>query len=162
MPRHRLLTSTTALMGAVLAATLVWSAPARAQSGQVYRCGDTYQQVPCESGKAVDVADTRDAKQQKDAAAALAKDQQTAEKLRQERLARDKATPVQTAPAGITPAPLAKPEAAAGDRPECKLPPGHGRKPAHGKARKDCQPLPTVTSPKPPKAPKADTKKDAR
>lgn len=88
-------------------------AAAQAQPA-VYRCGQTYQQVPCATGagQAVDAADARTAAQREDARAAASAERQQARTLAAERREREKATAVQTAPMGIA-APSAEDAASA-------------------------------------------------
>ena len=77
-----------------------------ASAQNVYRCGNTYSQTPCPSGKSLDVTDSRtaDQKKQTDAAAASsakAGDNMEKTRLAQEKrdLAANKARPVVIAPA---------------------------------------------------------------
>ena len=77
-----------------------------ASAQNVYRCGNTYSQTPCPTGKSLDVTDSRtaDQKKQTDAAAASsakAGDNMEKTRLAQEKrdLAANKARPVVIAPA---------------------------------------------------------------
>jgi hypothetical protein len=78
------------------------SVPALAQQ-VVYRCGQTYQQMPCpaEPAKPLDLADRRTPAQQQEARAAAMADRRQARELAAERKARDKAITPQAAPMGI-------------------------------------------------------------
>ena len=61
-----------------------------ASAQNVYRCGNTYSQTPCDNGKTIDVTDSRTAAQQKQAAAATSNRVAQAGVLEKERLAREK------------------------------------------------------------------------
>jgi len=67
-----------------LLASLV-AAPSFAQT--VYRCGNTYSQVACAQGRAVDTDDSRSAGQQAEARRVAADDRRRADDMRRERLA---------------------------------------------------------------------------
>ena len=61
------------------------AAPAVAQS--VYRCGNTYSQVACTQGRAVDVEDSRSPAQQAEARRVAADERQLAAQMQRDRLA---------------------------------------------------------------------------
>lgn len=61
-------------------------ASAAASAQTVYRCGNSYSQNPCPNGVALDVADPRTPAQRAEAAAAAARDKQTANALEKTRL----------------------------------------------------------------------------
>jgi hypothetical protein len=56
-----------------------------AQAQQVYRCGKTYNQIPCPSGTAVDTSDARTQKQRVDSQKATARDTELANHLEKAR-----------------------------------------------------------------------------
>ena len=94
----------------------IGSMSTRAIAQNVYRCGNTYSQTPCPSGKSLDVTDSRtaDQKKQTDAAAAtsaMAGDNMEKTRLAQEQrdLAANKARPVVIAPA-VVPKVAAEPQ----------------------------------------------------
>ena len=66
------------------------SIPTWSNAQNLYRCGNTYSQTPCDNGKAIDVTDSRTAAQQKQAAAANSNRMAQAGALEKERLAREK------------------------------------------------------------------------
>jgi hypothetical protein len=116
--------------------------------GQVFRCGQSYQQVPCEGGKPVDVDDGRDAAQQRQAQAAAAGDRRLAEQLAAERRARETA---ERRPGGAAAIALPAQAKASQPLPDCTEPAGHA-KAGHAnkkKARKDCLSAPVYLAPKP-------------
>lgn len=88
-------------MKASLAATLILACMAPAGAATVYRCGQTYQQVPCAGASAVEVADPRSADQRKSAKEAAEADRRQAKDLAAERREREKAATPQREPMGI-------------------------------------------------------------
>jgi hypothetical protein len=102
---------------------------------KVYRCGQTYQQVPCATdttGQAVDAQDPRNAEQRKAARASAAADKRQAKTLATERVQREKAIQPQQAPLVIGQKP-AEPAASA---------PTPGADKPHSKKRKNKAPEP--------------------
>lgn len=121
---HRCLVLTVAFLGIAVVAS-------RAGAGEkkIYRCGQTYQQVPCAADSAasaqlVNASDPRTADQRADAKAAAAADKQQAKALLAEREQREKSTSQQQAPMG-TSMKSAEPAASA---PEPGDPRPHARK----------------------------------
>lgn len=95
-----------ALVLACLGCGLIGGA-AQAADSKVYRCGQTYQQVPCAadaaaSGQAINTSDARSAEQRADARAAASADKQQAKALAAERQRREKAIQPQQAPMGTS------------------------------------------------------------
>jgi hypothetical protein len=88
-------------MKAPFAATLILACIAPAGAATVYRCGQTYQQVPCAGASAVEVADPRSADQRKSAREAVEADRRQAKELAAERREREKAATPQREPMGI-------------------------------------------------------------
>ncbi|HSI59065.1 MAG TPA: hypothetical protein VLA16_16005, partial [Ideonella sp.] len=91
-----------------------------AQAGPttVYRCGQTYQQVPCKDGQAVVVNDPRDPAQRQAAQQAATAERRAAEDLAAQRREREKALQPQTRAAGVAPAvAAAEPAASAAGKP---------------------------------------------
>jgi hypothetical protein len=85
------------------AAVCCWgvaSAPAWA-GATVYRCGQTYQDRPCEGAQALSVDDSRDADQRAQAKQVAASEKRLAKNLADERRSREKFTQPQTRAAGI-------------------------------------------------------------
>ncbi|HEV8691364.1 MAG TPA: hypothetical protein VGQ91_13775 [Ideonella sp.] len=115
---------TKTLLAAALALSAAWGAAAE---DKIYRCGQTYQQVPCEQGQAIDASDTRTEAQRRDARAAVKADQQQAKDLVAERREREKAIKPQREPLTVG----AKPAEAAASAPSSP-PHGHPKK-KHGK-----------------------------
>jgi hypothetical protein len=77
-----------ALLGCLLLAPL-----AAAAQQNVYRCGQTYQQSPCErGGQAVEVDDSRSDAERKAARSVASDEAKLGNALQRERLAREKAT----------------------------------------------------------------------
>lgn len=100
-----------------------------AAENKIYRCGQTYQQVPCPadgaaSAQVVNAGDPRTAEQRSDAKAAAAADKQQAKALVAERAQREKTAQPQLAPMG-TSMRAAEPAASA---PEAGEPRTHARK----------------------------------
>ena len=111
---------TKSMLAAALTALVSVSASAE---GKIYRCGQTYQQVPCEEGQAIDASDSRTAAQRREAQAAVKSDQQQAKELAAERRDREKAIKPQREPlaTGVRPAELpASAPAPAGHPPKKK------------------------------------------
>lgn len=77
MGRLYLLTAT------LLAGTFSAEAPAQ----PVFRCGNSYSQVPCADGRTVDVADPRGPAQQAEALRVAVSERALAESLRRDRMA---------------------------------------------------------------------------
>lgn len=105
------------------------NATAGAADNKIYRCGQTYQQVPCAadaaaSGQAINANDARSAEQRSEARAAASADKQQARALIAERQQREKAIQPQQAPMG-TSMKGAEPPASA---PEPGAPPQHSKK----------------------------------
>ena len=69
--------------------TVLCLAGAAAWAQTVYRCGNSYSQTPCPNAVALDVADPRTPAQRDEAAAAAARDAQTANALESSRLAEE-------------------------------------------------------------------------
>lgn len=89
----------------VLAASTAAAAP-------IYRCGNTYSQLPCpEGGKVVEATDPRSAAQRAEARRLAAAERKAADERERERKARDAAA--QTAPGALSPAPAADAASAA-------------------------------------------------
>jgi len=74
----------------MLVGLLVSTGPALGNT-TVYRCGQTYQQVPCKDGQAVDVTDARDPAQRAAAQQLAAAERRAADELSAERRERDQA-----------------------------------------------------------------------
>jgi hypothetical protein len=74
---------------------------AHAADGAVYRCGQTYQQQPCDGGQAVGATDARTADQRRDAQAAAAAERRQASGLAAARREREKQTAPQAEPVVI-------------------------------------------------------------
>lgn len=72
-----------------IVSTVLWLACTAATAQTVYRCGNSYSQTPCPNGVALDVADPRTPAQRAEAAAAAARDTQTANALEKTRLAEE-------------------------------------------------------------------------
>ena len=71
---------------------LLCGAALLAQAQTVYRCGPdgrSYADSPCKDGRTVDVSDARSTEQARSAATAAQREQQMADSLRRERLARE-------------------------------------------------------------------------
>lgn len=91
---------------------LALAGSAHGADGAVYRCGQTYQQRPCEGGQALDASDDRTAEQRREAELAAAAERRQAKELIAQRRAREKQTPVQAQPM-VTGARPAEPAASA-------------------------------------------------
>lgn len=63
----------------------------RARGQIVYRCGNSYSQIPCPGGQTVQVDDTRDAQQKRQTDEAVRQDAKQAQLLEKKRLAQEKA-----------------------------------------------------------------------
>ena len=61
-----------------------------ASAQNVYRCGNTYSQTPCPSGKSLDVTDSRTADQKKQTDAAAASSAKAGDNMEKTRLAQEK------------------------------------------------------------------------
>ena len=103
-------------------------AAAHAADGGVYRCGQTYQQVPCEEGQAIDASDSRTAAQRREAQAAVKSDQQQAKERAAERREREKAIKPQREPLATGVRPVELPASA-------PAPAGHPPKKKNGKGK---------------------------
>jgi hypothetical protein len=116
-----------ALVAAQSAALI--ASPAQAQSAAVYRCGQTYQQLPCDRAQPVDVKDDRSRSQHQDAKEAATAERRLAKDLAAERRERDKSIKPQTEPLGIGLRPDEQPAsaAAAGAKPHGKKKPRKGQ-----------------------------------
>jgi len=112
---------TTTLLTAALALCAAGSATAE---DKIYRCGQTYQQVPCEQGQVIDANDHRTEAQRRDAHAAAKASKQQAKDLEAERHEREKANKPQTEPMEIGGAEPAEPAASEA----YATPRGHHRK----------------------------------
>lgn len=100
---------------------LVLATAASAADGTVYRCGPTYQQVPCAGGQAIDADDPRSAGQRREARATAAAERRQAHELAAERRAREKQVPAQQQPMGLGLKPAEPPASApASARPSTK------------------------------------------
>ena len=80
---------------------LALAGTAGAAGSGIYRCGQTYQQQPCEGGQAVDANDARSAEQRRDAESAAAAERRQAGSLVAERREREKQVLPQPAPVVI-------------------------------------------------------------
>lgn len=80
---------------------LTLAGTAGAAGSGIYRCGQTYQQQPCEGGQAVDANDGRTADQRRDAESAAAAERRQASTLAAERREREKQIVPQPAPVVI-------------------------------------------------------------
>jgi hypothetical protein len=107
----------------IVAALAACGAAAASAEDKVYRCGQTYQQVPCAQGEVIDASDKRTEAQRHDANAAAKAEKQQAKDLEAERHQREKALKPQTEPVAIGAEPV---EPAASD--SFATPPGHPRK----------------------------------
>ncbi len=109
------------LLALVCGASLAWGGDAT-----VYRCGQTYQQVPCttdKTGQAINANDPRSAEQRKDARATATADKRQAKTLAAERVQREKTIQPQQAPLliGVKPTePAASAPASGADKPHSK------------------------------------------
>ncbi len=129
----------------LLIAWLLAVGPAMAADAPVYRCGQTYQQLPCAGGQAVDATDERSPDQQRDARAAAAAERRQAAELAAERQAREKQTPLQRQPMGTGLKPATPPASA-----PAAAPTRHPKK-KRGKARPEDE-TPRYLAPAPPKS----------
>lgn len=117
-------------LGLVYLGILAMAAPhAGAAEKKIYRCGQTYQQVPCPadgaaSAQVVNASDSRTSEQRSDAKAAAAADKQQAKALEAERVQREKAAQPQQAPMGTS----MKPAEAGASAPEAAEPRTHARR----------------------------------
>ena len=100
-------------MKAPLAASLILASMASAGATTVYRCGQTYQQVPCAGASAVEVADPRSADQRKSAREAAEADRRQAKDMAAERREHEKTATSQRAPMGILVKPADEPASSA-------------------------------------------------
>lgn len=91
------------LLASTALATLGAASAAHA-AAPVYRCGNTYQQMPCADGRPLDVADVRDTEQRRQAERAAAAEQRSATALAAENRARDKSIQPQRRAVGVAPA----------------------------------------------------------
>jgi hypothetical protein len=90
----------------------VVGATAHAADGAIYRCGQSYQQHPCDGGQAVNAGDARTTDQRRDANAAAAAERRQAAGLADERRDRERQMPKQAQPM-VTGARPAEPAASA-------------------------------------------------
>jgi hypothetical protein len=114
---------------ACVGALVIAGHSASASEKKVYRCGQTYQQVPCPaeagaSGQAINANDPRSAEQRADARAAAAADKRQAKALAAERQQREKAIRPQQSPMGTSLKPGEPPASA----PETGAPKTHAKK----------------------------------
>ncbi|NCP39438.1 MAG: hypothetical protein GW848_02885 [Rhodoferax sp.] len=58
---------------------------------EIYRCGNSYSQMPCAQGKVLNIDDSRDAARKKEVDAATRRDNQLANQLEHERLLQEQA-----------------------------------------------------------------------
>ena len=72
----------------ILVATLVISTGAAAQN--VYKCGNSYSQIPCTNATRLAAGDARTAAQKKESDKAVSRDMQAAKSMEKERLAEEK------------------------------------------------------------------------
>ncbi len=78
-------------------AALSLASAAATHAEEIYRCGNSYSQVPCAQGKVLTIDDSRDAIRKKEADAATRRDAQLAKQLEHERLQQEQAlTPKST------------------------------------------------------------------
>jgi len=91
---------------------LVLAATAHSADSPIYRCGQTYQQHPCEGGQAVKASDERTNDQRRGAEAAASAERRQANELTAERRDRERQTPMQGQPM-VTGAKPAEPAASA-------------------------------------------------
>jgi hypothetical protein len=125
-----------------------------ASSQNVYRCGNTYSQTPCPSGKALDVTDTRTADQKKQTDAASANSAKAGDAMEKSRLAQEKRDMAANKARPPAAAPVAVAKAAAEPQPR-----------THAKRKKKTSPYFTAQAPrekkekKPAKAKKAASTK---
>jgi hypothetical protein len=117
----------------VVCCTSLWLSPALATT--VYRCGQTYQDHPCEGAQTLTVDDSRDAQQRAQAKDVATAERRLAKTLADERRARDKSARPQAQAAGIPPPSSALPD----PQPEPAADCGKGR----GKSKKS-KATPTV------------------
>jgi hypothetical protein len=80
----------------------MWTATASAQT--IYRCGNTYSQIPCGDGHSLTVDDSRTAQQKSQTDAATAQTRNLALQLERERVALEKAAMVAGPPQSPDPA----------------------------------------------------------
>ncbi|MEK8031677.1 hypothetical protein AACH06_12685 [Ideonella sp. DXS29W] len=137
-----------AIAGFVIVMAGGWAAPGQAADKTVYRCGQTYQQVPCgpataASASAINTQDTRTADQRADAKAAVTADKRRAQSLAAERRERNKALQPQQAPMGLGARVADEPSHHAASSPTS----GHSKK---RKKKKEPEPERYVPPPKPP------------
>lgn len=113
-----MITSLKFVRAGCISAALAASACAWAGDGNpIYRCGQTYQQVPCDGGQTVDAADPRSADQRRDARDAAAADRRQAANLAAERREREKQVAVQRQPMGTSLKTAERPASAPGAEP---------------------------------------------
>lgn len=112
-PRRRATLSTCLALLAAAPAAMATAAPS-AGATTVYRCGQTYQQVPCQNGQAVTVDDARDPAQRQAAQQSAAADRHAADALAAERAKREQGLqPVGRSTAAKRPAASATPTTSA-------------------------------------------------
>lgn len=91
------------LRAAPVLLALALLAPAGAAEPPVYRCGNTYQQVPCPEGRTVEVGDIRSTAQRREAERTAAAEQKAAAALAAENQAREHALKPQRRAVGVVP-----------------------------------------------------------
>ena len=125
-----------------------------ASAQNVYRCGNTYSQTPCPSGKSLDVTDNRSADQKKQTDAAAANSAKAGDNMEKSRLAQEKRDMAASKARPVVVIPAAVPKVAAEPQPR-----------AHAKRKKKASPYFTAQAPrekkekKPAKAKKVATAK---
>ena len=97
----------------LVSALLLCSVSMTLQAQQVYRCGQTYSQIPCPGGREVNTRDVRTPKQRADARKAAVRDSVLAEELQKARQQEEA-----MAAAGSTP--TQKPAKAKSEKPKAK------------------------------------------
>ena len=107
---------------ATLALCLALGTPFASAQPAVYRCGQSYQQVPCAQGRPVATDDARSESQRREAQAAARDEARLGSRLERERLARERQTHPQSA-VGIG----AKASAAGASAPKAKATKRHRR-----------------------------------
>ena len=108
-----------------------------ASAQNVYRCGNTYSQTPCPSGKSLDVTDNRSADQKKQTDAAAANSAKAGDNMEKSRLAQEQRDLAANKTRTPVAAPAAAPKVAAEPQPR-----------AHAKRKKKTSPYFTAQAPR--------------
>lgn len=96
-------------MKRLVLAIIMGAATCAAHAQAIYRCGQTYSQMPCPAGRIIDSSDPRTAAQQAAAKRAAAKEKQLAAKMESERQAQESVQAAsQAASTGTSVAPPAR------------------------------------------------------